>query len=859
MVIHAVVGLRADRRSVVVTMLREKLAGSGASRALRRACVRLTVPLIRGDEEFVHQAVEAAIELAGREDDSLSALPSLAADVAAITDHLPGDLAERCCARMAQTVLDAGAGHKGASQWNLVAEAVLPLAARLDPAAAATVAAAAVAPIRERLGQADQILIELTRSDTLESLCQYLAPEEAAKLVHVLLVGLARTNDGLLTALTLSRTLRLAINRLGPREAAVAVAEAVEGIRSARNESAKRSLALAAAQAAPRLAPEDRAAVGLSLVDAVTRTADTSSLCSLAAVARSMTLRPELQERTARVVVEKLLGVLPKEKDAGTVILLAGTVGALAERLDRERATQASVIAAEALLGAFDGAGKQFPNALAGASALASALVASSALAARLTPGDAARVMARLIENADRTDNPVTLALLAAVATPIGSRLRGEEATASAAKLVALLDRPSDPLVTSLLFRAVLAVAPRLESDAAAKLSGDATRKLLAAVARTNDPIALAALTSALQPQLLGLKPFAVRRAPVEVVHLIRDAMTRTTAPTQLYVLAGVVQAQAARLPAGEANPLAAAAARELLAALDRAADPGTRISLAAAAIELIPSMDARAADETALAVARHLLELMDRGPDLPVLGACAQLGHYLAQRLKPEQARKISSQFAHRLVDKLGSRTDAPSVAALLMIGPLLESMDRDEASTVAKLAAEKLIGTLDGGSATHLVSAAPLLRQLAPHMKSGQAAALAHSLADVIARTIGSETRANGPLVSLDPLTPRLTTDQLVDLLKEPTCVGYCRLSVLYELGRRLGRPSPEPAGLAFVGATACPPPVQVASELVLGAWLYPDGRELFANLWQAVDRLHEPRLHLDFDSPPHRALDS
>jgi hypothetical protein len=83
---------------------------------------------------------------------------------------------------------------------------------------------------------------------------------------------------------------------------------------------------------------------------------------------------------------------------------------------------------------------------------------------------------------------------------------------------------------------------------------------------------------------------------------------------------------------------------------------------------------------------------------------------------------------------------------------------------------------------------------------------------------------TRASGPLAGLpflpaarEPLPCRLATQDLVDLLKLPTCVPQVRRVVLDQLGNRYGR--------------------------------------RFENLWDFVRHAQQQRLDLDFTTPPRR----
>ncbi|MGO9466002.1 MAG: hypothetical protein ACLQIB_43755 [Isosphaeraceae bacterium] len=71
--------------------------------------------------------------------------------------------------------------------------------------------------------------------------------------------------------------------------------------------------------------------------------------------------------------------------------------------------------------------------------------------------------------------------------------------------------------------------------------------------------------------------------------------------------------------------------------------------------------------------------------------------------------------------------------------------------------------------------------------------------------------------PPILAEPFPCRLTTQDLVDLLKMPTCIGAARRVVLNHLGNRYGR--------------------------------------RFANHWAFVRFAREQKLDLDFTTPPRR----
>jgi len=80
-----------------------------------------------------------------------------------------------------------------------------------------------------------------------------------------------------------------------------------------------------------------------------------------------------------------------------------------------------------------------------------------------------------------------------------------------------------------------------------------------------------------------------------------------------------------------------------------------------------------------------------------------------------------------------------------------------------------------------------------------------------------LGAGALLAGATLAAEPWPCRLTTQELVDLLKMPTCYGAVRRVVLARLGNIHGR--------------------------------------RFANHWEFVRFLHEQNLSLDFTTPPRR----
>jgi hypothetical protein len=225
-----------------------------------------------------------------------------------------------------------------------------------------------------------------------------------------------------------------------------------------------------------------------------------------------------------------------------------------------------------------------------------------------------------------------------------------------------------------------------------------------------------------------------------------------------------------------------------------------------------------------ARAMAAALTQVINSHAPADVLPVLAEGLLAVSDRLEPKERSKICSPLATSLANTLGKTTNiyAPALANILSV--VATRLEPREAASVCAEAAASLIQTINKKKRTDIYDVP----------------ALAHSLSAVVVRVdpLSQCQRAvgvvsmpwdwNGPLCSLpwlclavEPPPCRLSTLQLVELLKNPLCVGDARRVVLTALSDRY--------------------------------------REQFASQWEFVrfaqDQNLEERLALDFTSPPKR----
>ncbi len=321
----------------------------------------------------------------------------------------------------------------------------------------------------------------------------------------------------------------------------------------------------------------------------------------------------------------------------------------------------------------------------------------------------------------------------------------------------------------------------------------------------------------------------AALKDEAEVSHALVSALERETN--------GIVRNRLASL-VGRSDPAEAAriyghAALVLAAALDHAKNNNERDTLASGLVELTgrlePAEAARiyrlAAPSLAGAVARDTRD-NDGENDRLALSS-------LAARMAPDEAARV-------LADALKQGSNAPGLADLAQIlSATLNRLNDAEANRVC----EQLIESLDPDSFDLI---APELLQ---HLNPGKAHALAWDLASRMCSEREARTYALSPILTdgsreqrarraalmasggaglegmlaaavriiAEPFPCRLTTQELVELLKMPTCFGQDRRIVLDHLRNRYHR--------------------------------------RFVNHWAFVRFATEQRLDLDFTTPPKR----
>jgi tRNA A-37 threonylcarbamoyl transferase component Bud32 len=591
----------------------------------------------------------------------------------------------------------------------------------------------------------------------------------------------------------LTQTLAAAAGRLEPGEAARGCAEATRALGQAvveeKDWTARRVWAHVLAAVAGRLDPAEAARV-----------------CA----------------EPARVLGE----ALAQETDAMALQHLANGLAAVAGRLDPADTTRVCTQAARVLMQAL----AQETNATL-RRRLADGL---AELAGPMDPAEAARLLSQAL---DREDDTGAQAKLAERLTAVAGRLEPGEA---AQLLSQALNREKETGVYAKLAEGLAVVAGRLNPAEAARVCAEPSRVLSQALAQAksnedfnNDLWALAE----------RLAVVAGRLEPGEAARLLSQALNQQKDAKVRSALAKGLAAVAGRLDPAEAARICEEPSRVLSQALTQAKRGGLSFDpeyLASGLVAVAGRLDPAEA-------ARLLSQALDQ-EDYP--DACATLVEGLtavARRLSPADAARLLTQVRDlsaraRLAEDLAvaGRLDPADAARARVEAARLEiqALEQGPDTSVSRDGARRvsmLIEPLDSEAATD--AARVLARRVVSDSYLGFDSEVSWTLqrfltnaarpqvswrATAIASAISIS--ANGPLLRLpllpaagEPLPCRLGTQDLVELLKMPTCIGEVRRIILGQLGHRYGR--------------------------------------RFETHWDFVRYAHEQGLNLDFTTPPKR----
>jgi serine/threonine protein kinase len=561
-------------------------------------------------------------------------------------------------------------------------------------------------------------------------------------------------------------------------------------------------------------------AEGLAAAAARMEPAEASRISGKAASLLSRALEKETNANARWYLAKGLAAVAARMEPAEAAHMSGKAAGLLEQAMEKEganvrRELAGGLAAVATQMEATEGA-RQLNRALEKATDSNSRVDLAEGLAAvatRLNPAEAARILTHAQEK--ETDANVRRQLAEGLAAA-AARMDHAEA---ASLLTRALEKESDADARRQLAEGLAAVAARMDHAEAASMSGKAARLLTDALEKNKDAVARWRLAK-------GLAAVAARMDPAEATSTLRKAarlltralQTETDAYARWHLALGLAAA-ATRMEPAEATHMLGKAASLLTQALEKEMEAQNRLSLAEGLAAVAERMEpAEAAHMLGLA-ARLLTQALKKKTDAFDLGWLAKALAALAERMNPAEASKTCLPLVQNLLLKAETgKAEWGGKAVLRSWERLIRALDAETAALYStKLARCVCSGDL-GLDTTHgyaSESLDPLLTSSDRVLMVGRAAAPATAIGLAVPVPL-----AAFPLLAAasKPLPCRLSTQDLVDLLRMPTCFGDDRKVILKHLGNRY--------------------------------------RRTFANHWEFVSYAKEQGLELDFTTPPKRS---
>jgi tRNA A-37 threonylcarbamoyl transferase component Bud32 len=745
--LHAAVGLDPAERDAVERLLLERLQGPAVSEEERTDLALLAANLGNLSPAAAAKAGQALTRAVGKTADP-AAQRELAEALAAVAGRLGSKDAARAAEALARALGKPRPYTDPLTDTDSreSAAAFAAVVSRLEPGDVAPVAAALTQTFRDiQQFRRTNMYVHPGLARALVLLAGRLeGKESAAALTQVMQGGMHPHVQA-----WLARELAAVSRRLDEREAARvragAAATVIQTMRGWNDPRGLYELAVSLSALTGRLKTEEAARFSAQAADALTqamnRPADPEAVPwlvrGLSAVAAG--LEPQEVARAGEAVIQ----VMGRTSNPRHLRWLADGLAALAGHLEDKEAARLSARATDTLTRAMS----HTPD----ASSLYWLAQGLPAATVGLAPRDAARAATELAQTMSRTPDFKALPRLAEGLAAVASRAEGGTAARDCARaahvLTQAMNRATHPGDLMALAEGLAAVAVQLEQKEAVGLSTQAAGILSRAMNKNPDPGSLSLLAQGLSAVADRLGKKEATGLCAEAAGMLTRATSNPTEPDPLSSLARGLVAVARHVGRGEAAGHCARAAAALTRALSKTTDRADLQSLVQGLCVLTARLDGKEAAgrcaEASAALTRALSKATQPA-DLPLLarGLSAVVGG-----LEPKDAARAAEALTRAM-----SMTPDPKARAEL---------------------ARELEATLTGDT-----------RDL-PTRAAGLVAGVRVPLPGQALPTPAL------PALALGPPPCRLSTQELVELLKHPLCVGPARRVVLDQLARRYRRP--------------------------------------------------------------------
>jgi len=353
----------------------------------------------------------------------------------------------------------------------------------------------------------------------------------------------------------------------------------------------------------------------------------------------------------------------------------------------------------------------------------------------------------------------------------------------AAKTLVDALGRATDLIARWSLAYALSEVAGRMDPTEAARVCGQAAKTLAEALGRETNPQARSSLAEA-------LSEVAGRMDPTEAAKTLAEALGRETSAGARRSLAAAMSKVAGRMDPAQR-------AETFVEALERETDPVARSSLASALSTLAGRTAPTAAARIGGQAAKTLAEALGRETDAEARESLATALSAVAGRMDPTEAARVCGGAMRLSVEHVAMAAPRRPWRHLTLVEGPLRYLDPARAKALTRELVMGLVSIWNVNQPDEFVMGAASMRTVDQLSWSGIMDGT--STPEINRRaglmTIAIAQAASGQFawasaLAAEPFPCRLTTQELVDLLKMPTCFGQARRVVLDHLGNRYGR---------------------------------------------------------------------
>jgi hypothetical protein len=431
--------------------------------------------------------------------------------------------------------------------------------------------------------------------------------------------------------------------------------------------------------------------------------------------------------RAARTIAESLRS----EKDANARSSLAEALAALSIRLDPAGAAAIARTVAESLRAEKDrDAYKQLAKAL-------------TALSVGLDPADAA-----------------------AIARTVAESIRAEKAASARSQLA----------------EALAALLVRLDPVEAAGLCGRAARTVAESIQAEKDAYARSSLAEALAALSIGLDPVEAAGLCGRAARTIAESLQAEKNVYARLSLAEALAALSVRLDPADAAAIARTVAESLRAEKDAYARSNLVKALAALSVRLDPA--------GAAAISRIVAESLRAEKSASARSQLAEALVALSVRLAPAEIEVIRNRVASLIIEPMILMTNKDKGVQLRSIYALVDLSAQADLPKLAQFTASFLCSRSSMTDERANLSVSDSLERLLGSNSASIVKARILQLAATSLQFGASGTIAMTIREAIEPPPCRLNSQELVELLKMPTCFGATRRVVLDQLGNIHGR---------------------------------------------------------------------